>query len=272
MEYASYTEAWRRLLPSDTFEAIKSIALMPNADELKASFWERGSLFEKFALKDRRGLSVLFLYLLLLSDVKARYDEMGIPSEVFFDSIKDITIWCEDYISKHSEAGFAEWEWVGKTLRMEVIRIGRLQFEPSMLTHDVTVGGITYSAGTPVLEVHIPAGEALDIESVLDSFSHAPEFFKTYFGREFSLFHCRSWLLSPDLEGLLSNGSRIVQFKNLFTVYGTDHRHRQAEERIFGFLSDEPINYPESTSLQRAVKQHLLGGGSIAMGSGIRSV
>ena len=63
MEYVSHTEAWRRLLPSDTFEAIKSIALMSNADELKASFWERGSLFEEFALEDRRGLSVLFLYL-----------------------------------------------------------------------------------------------------------------------------------------------------------------------------------------------------------------
>lgn len=263
---------WGYLLPQATFEAVRSISLDQSIDELKASFWERSALFESFAKGDVRGLSVLRFYLSLLSDVKSRYEEMEIPSSVFFDSIKDITIWCEDYLLKHSEAGFSEWEWIGKTLRMEVIRIGRLQFEPSVLAKDVSVDGRVCSAGIPVLEVHIPAGEGLDTTSVLDSFARAPEFFKTYFGKEFSLFHCRSWLLSPDLDGLLSESSRIIHFKNLFTVYGTDQRHRQAEERVFGFLSDEPCDYPEATSLQRAVKQHLLCGGCIAMGSGIRFI
>ena len=36
--------------------------------------------------------------------------------------------------------------------------------------------------------------------------------------------------------------------------------NRQAEERVFGFLSDDTHAYPENTSLQRALKAYLLSG------------
>ena len=43
-------------------------------------------------------------------------------------------------------------------LRMEVIRLGRLEYQPCILAHDILYGDISVSAGTQILEVHIPAG------------------------------------------------------------------------------------------------------------------
>ena len=130
--------------------------------------------------------------------------------------------------------------------------------------------GRRYLAGTPMLDVHIPAGEPLDTEAALAAMNRAPEFFRRYFHREFPLLHCHSWLLGPELKEVLPEGSRILRFQNLFTVYQTDHLHRQAEERIFGFLSDDAGRYPEGNSLQRAAKGYLLEGKKFSMGAGIR--
>lgn len=259
-------------LPKDTASAVMELGLPYNHFELKTSFFNKTSLFDDFAKADTKGLYVLRLYLQWLTDTKQMYDSRGIPEEYFFDSMKDITIWCEDYLEKHGTPGFAEASWLGKSLRLEVIRIGRLQFEPTVLKQEVLLDGELYPSGTPMLDVHIAAGEPLEIEASLESMSRAPEFFKTYFGREFKLFHCHSWLLSPDLKELLCESSRIIRFSKLFTVYKTDNEERQAEERVFGFISDDPNNYPERTSLQRSVKEHLLKGKTVPMGAGVRKI
>lgn len=258
--------------PAATLAAVNAVSIPENHQLLKASFFLGTSLFKSFAKSDPDGLSVLRLYLKWIADTKEKYDALGIPETYFWDSMKDIPIWCEDYLAKYGTPGFKEWEWVGRSLRLEVIRIGRLQFEPIMLSQEVTLNKKRYYSGTPMLDVHIPAGEPLDIEAALTSMNCAPEFFRTYFGRCFTLLHCHSWLLSPDLKALLPEHSRIIQFQNLFTVYKTDNEERQAEERVFGFLSDDPHKYPESTSLQKAVKQYMLEGKIVEMGAGVRII
>lgn len=257
-------------LPPQTLAAVNNIPLPGNYQELKESFFHSTPLFKDYAAKDTNGLSVLRLYLDWIVDSKAQYDTLGIPEIYFWDSMKDIAIWCDDYLTKYGVPGFKEWEWVGRSLRLEVIRIGRLQFEPIQLSQNVTLSGQSFVAGLSILDVHIPAGEPLTPEAALESMNRAPEFYKTYFNKEFSLLHCHSWLLSPDLKELLSEHSRIIQFQNLFTVYKTDNEERQAEERVFGFLSDDPNKYPESTSLQKAVKKYMLDGNEVMMGAGIR--
>lgn len=255
-------------LPEETEAALLALPLPENFVQLTESFHSGTELFSAYAAQNN-GLAVLRLYLEWALDTKTRYDELGIPQSYFWGSIRDITIWCHDYWDKHHTPGFVEWEWLAKTLRLNVIRIGRLQFEPTTLTQDVTLDGQFFPAGMPMLDVHIPAGEPLDQEAVLESMTQAPEFFRTYFDKEFSLFHCHSWLLSPSLAGLLPMNSRIMQFQNLFTVYRTDGE-RQAEERVFGFLSDDPSAYPEATSLQKSIKNHLLTGKTVEMGAGLR--
>ena len=45
---------------------------------------------------------------------------------------------------------------------------------------------------------------------------------------------------------------------------------RQAEERVFGEIRQNPATYPEHTILQKRMKAHLLAGHTIGMGSGVR--
>lgn len=259
-------------LPAQTVAAIQHLPIPENHAALKESFFLQTSLFDDFAQADPRGLTVLKLYLRWALDAKARYNELGIPEEYFWDSMKDLPIWCEDYLTKYGVPGFRERGWVGCSLRLEVIRIGRLQVQPNRLSRSVTWNGTVFPADMPTLEIHIPAGEPLTPEAVLASVDQAPDFYSKYFGKQYSLFHCHSWLLSPALKELLPEHSRIIQFQDLFSIYSADTEERQAEERVFGFLSDDPSRYPDQTSLQKAVKQHLLNGKEVPMGAGIRPI
>lgn len=252
-------------LPEQTAAALQKIALpaqFPTLEDIQKSPDRLKELVDA-----NNGLLILRLFLEWIPALQMQYQSFGIPESIFRDNLTDITLWAEDYWEKHGTPGFAEWEWVANTFLLRVFRLGRLQFEPSVLEKDA----LQYPVGTTVLEVHIPAGEPLDDSSVEESMKNAPVFFETYFRRQFSLFRCHSWLLSPQLKTLLPEQSRILRFQNLFTVYGEDSE-RQAEERVFGYLSEDPALYPEETSLQRSMKQALLDGQTVGMGMGIRRI
>lgn len=252
-------------LPEETAAALRKLSLPAQLPPFREFLRDPRCLQPYAGLED--GLVLLKLYLQWAEETRTRYDALGIPEAVFGDGLRDLGIWARDYQSRHRRPGFAEWEWVANTLRLKVFRLGRLQFEPSVLEADIP----GYPAGTPVLEVHIPAEEPLDPDAVAASLEAAPRFFETCFHRQFSLFRCHSWLLSPQLKELLPENARIIRFQNLFTVYAQDPE-RQAEERVFGFLAEDPADYPENTALQRSLKEALLAGTSVNMGLGIRTI
>ena len=70
---------------------------------------------------------------------------------------------------------------------------------------------------------------------------------------------------------MLDERSRIKHFASLFTLIGTED-DRQAEERIFGFVSDDYPAYPESSSLAVKAKKYLESGERIFSGYGYREV
>ena len=70
-------------------------------------------------------------------------------------------------------------------------------------------------------------------------------------------FLCHSWLLEPKLRLLLAEGSNILRFQSGYRILELFPGERQAEERIFGFVSDDPELYGEETSLRRAAKRFL---------------
>ena len=120
-------------------------------------------------------------------------------------------------------------------------------------------------AGAIVLDTHIPQGEPLDIDKVYGSFRRALSFFHGVY----PVFSCHSWLLYPALKEILPVSSRILQFQQLFQIVHTDEADRQAEERIFGKISDDPRLYSESTALQRTAKRHLLEGKRLGSARGV---
>lgn len=234
---------------------------------------ESSGLLEKtpteiFDPEKERGLPQLARALQLALRTKEKYASLGIPEDVFYDSFQDIAIWTRTYYERAGDQGLGEWGWIQMSLNLKVFRLGRLQFEPNSLEKEIRVGERVYPEGTPVLHVHIPAEAPLDQRSVEDSLCRAIPFFRQYFGKTYDLLHCHSWLLAPALKELLPENSRILQFQSLFQVYATEDE-RQAEERVFGVLCDDPVAYPEDTSLQRRMKAYLAMGNTIGVGLGV---
>ncbi len=211
-------------------------------------------------------LLMLSLIIRLAIEAHSAYAERQIPDEVYWATFSDIALWARDYEKAAGRPGLAEWRWLSLHVTLRLFRLGRLQFEPIRLAETVRTDTRLFAAGTPALGVHIPADGRLDPDETAKSYAAAAAFFH----RPDPLFHCASWLLSPALDGLLPAFSRIRQFASEYRIYWVDETSRQAEERIFGFVLDRPSLYPEQTALQKAAREHLLRGGSLPAGYGLR--
>ncbi len=155
-------------------------------------------------------------------------------------------------------------------LRMEVIRLGRLEYQPCILAHDILYGDISVSAGTQILEVHIPAGESLCQKIVLESFAAAVSFFDRYYHVHYEWFHCHSWLLSPAFFGnCFLRNLAFYNFKTFSRSMMKIFLFPQAEQRVFGCIKDNPEKYPENTHLQCTLKNYLLSKKRPGMGYGV---
>lgn len=263
--------ASRLCLPEAVRQQVLAIPLSPAQEQA----WRELFLRDQDAFEARLHshptpeLLALALYLRWAAVTHRRYLELGIPEAVFLDTFQDFALWSQECMRLTGRPGLLEWGWNALLLHMRIFRLGRLEYQPRTLEHDILLGDTALIAGTPVLEVHIPAGTPLCRQELSASLCSAGPFFERYFQRSFSCFHCHSWLLSPALHSLLPPGSGILQFQSFFTVYGEDFSFPQAEQRVFGCILADPQQYPARTSLQRALKQHLLAGNRIGMGMGI---
>lgn len=177
---------------------------------------------------------VLWFYLKLTCEVHEMYKEKDISEEIFHDTFSDITIWCKECYRKYKVYGLEEVEWVAKSIRMELFRLGRLQFEPLILDQKLAQK-YHLPSGEKVLNVHIPAGEKLDYCECQKSFESA----KKFFSNEDVIFICDSWLLSPELREILPETSNIIRFQKMYHIVEVHYDFPQAEERVFGEIQRE---------------------------------
>lgn len=238
-------------------QEVRELLLLFDRDE--AAFF---SALSALPHPERAALRVFTQYAM---ERRPEWDALGIPEEVFRDTMRDLVPWYRECVRRTGEPGVIEWEWLAHSLKRRLYRLGRLQYQPRRLGKERTLRGASYPAETGVLEIHIPAGEPLLPAAVDESLRRAAAFFPPEQRR---LLHCHSWLLSPELRELLSPGSNILYFQSLFDVYEEDFSFRQAEERVFGEIRDDIASYPERTGLQRSLKRYLLSGRSISMGLG----
>ena len=81
---------------------------------------------------------------------------------------------------------------------------------------------------------------------------------------------CESWLLSPALLPLLGPQSGIRRFAQDYRLCDAESESRSCWHFLFMVSGDTPPEaMPERTSLQRAVKAHLMAGGGIGCGLGL---
>ena len=218
----------------------------------KCLFYEKETeFFQNIEKQKEKEPLLLYLYVRFAIDLYPQYKEKGISDTVYYDTFSDFTIWSL-YCRKHKNiVGLTREHWLKRHLNMRLFRLGRLQFEPDETEHRI--------------HVHIPEGEPLGKEACDASFLQANSFFPDFY----SIFDCKSWLLSPALLDLLKEESHIIQFQKRFVIQEVDKNARQAEERVFGEVRENKESYPEYTSLQRALKKYVLAGNNPGVAFGI---
>lgn len=216
-----------------------------------------------------KGLLQVFVCAFLAEFALKVNSERNIPKEITVLTLKDVNPWLDNYKAQYNEAGLGEFCWLKNHYTGDLFKIGRLQYRLEKPLDGVPSGSVA-------IETHIPQGEPLTAEACLKSFDEAKEFFKKYFPQaKPEYFMCDSWLLNPNLAEILKEESNIVKFMRLWTpIPFVSDNSSQAIERVFGFgFKKENIkNAPENTSLQRALKEYIISGGSMDLTAGYRKI
>ena len=217
----------------------------------------------------RKESCIIRLAVILKCALKAgeEYRERGIPDSIFLDTMSDIKIWCENADNK----GIKNYGWLKNHLRLELFRLGRLQFQLyECKNRTLNYKRLPFPYGERLIYVHIPQGEKLDRERCIESFYKAEEFFDRYFpGYKYRWYFCESWLLYEGNRDFMKKDSNIVQFMDLFDCRYSLKIDIQAIERIYGKRHIFIKSYPEKTSLQKRAKEYMLSGGKLGIGVGI---
>ncbi len=226
-------------------------------------FINENSSFKSSNYSERLG-AVLFASKKLYS----RYKSADIPDRVFFDTMSDITIWCNNC----SKKGVKNTAWLVNHLNFELFRLGRLQYQLVDFNRPLFVDkdSIPKDMEKKCIFVHIPQGEKLDFDACVNSLYEAVSFFDKYFPSfKYNYFVCESWLLSETNKEFMDENSNIIKFQSLFNIVGNMKYNKQGYERIFGKYRLFKNRYPTDTSLQKNAKNFILNGGKLGVGYGI---
>ncbi|MDR1094486.1 MAG: acyltransferase domain-containing protein [Clostridiales bacterium] len=208
----------------------------------------------------------LYYYCRHAYELVGAYRERGISEGVYIDTFADIALWERLCLRETGERGLKETEWLALHLKMELFKLGRMQYQTIVLAGDVNAGGRAIRKGSEVYGVHIPRGEAFGDAEREKSYRAAEAFFK----RDKMIFRCDSWMLSPVLKEVLPPESNILRFARDYRVSRLDPANRAAERFVFGKVL-EPADLPAaeaSTSLQRAVLRRVKEGRPVGTAEG----
>ena len=214
--------------------------------------------------------------LLMAEEAQREYQRLGIPPEIFDATMSDIRIWADHYKRDNGFDGLGEIGWIVHHCRLELFRLGRLQFERSRVRLGPCVPlrcrrSLPVRSGQHCLAVHIPEGEKLSPSRCRESFEASALFFRRFFpGEPVSCYSCCSWLLYSQNREFLPSGSNIVSFMDCWNVVFDIPDGKQAIERIWGRKERDPADYPVHTALQAGARKWLMDGHSLGMGLGFR--
>lgn len=233
-------------------------------------------------LRENRADGAAFCLSFALSEAErafAQYQKLNIPEDIYYDTMRDISIWADTCKKEENIVGLCELSWIRHALYLNMFRIGRLQYQFFKTNH--TVSGIPLKSrrqvpiksGQPVLNIHIPEDGRLDFSACQQSLTAARAFFQDYFPQyAYKGFVCDSWLLDPRNALFMRENSNILQFSTLFDcVVQTKLNNHELLRRLWGIHKasrEELATLPENTDLQKRAKQYLLSGGKTGNGYG----
>ena len=218
------------------------------------------------ALKKKNDVLRLAVILECAKRAVADYEKKGIPLEIFYHTMSDIRIWCDN----NEGRGLKNYGWLKNHVNCELFRLGRLQFQIyECRNRTLLYNKLPFACGEKLIYVHIPQGEKLSEEECRKSFLMAEEFFSKFFpDYDYRYYFCESWLLYEGNKDFMKPDSNIVRFMNMFNHAYSVKIDSQAVSRIFGKRRLLKKNYPETTSLQKSAKAYMQKGGKLGVGIG----
>ncbi len=145
---------------------------------------------------------------------------------------------------------------------------GFVRKEPAVL--EKTEWELKLKYGDPVINIHIPESGPLTPEACLDSLYRVRDFFAEYFpDYAWKAFCCESWLLDPQLAGILPAKSNILAFQRgaYLVPFGGP---ADTVFRCFGVKGarDGVDSVQPQNSFQQALSRFLKDGGHFHTGAG----
>lgn len=142
-------------------------------------------------------------------------------------------------------------------IKIKLIEVGRLQYE------------YCNNKKGKYIKIHIPKGDKLLYNEVLNSIKNSKKEIKKYFKIENYEYYCESWLLSKDILKLLDSNSNIAKFQQLFDIIEGKDAIKDILNFVYGLQQiDSYYDLPEETSLQSKIKDLLINGKEIHIGIG----
>ncbi len=217
------------------------------------------------------GLNLVY-FLSLCDSVKENFDARGIEEKYFYELISIIKEEALATRAEFGELGIYEVGWMCVVLAKDsLFRIGCLDFQ---LFRGADWFPLELEEGEMALNVHIRASKRLDVDACLASMEEAKSFMQRHFPElAFTRFVCYSWLLWRGLDAFVGENSNIVRFRKLFEPIGETQRD---DALIFVFSKsttrENIAEFEAKTSLQRGLKAHVLSGGRLSVGYGVRKI
>lgn len=226
----------------------------------------------------KKGAAFCLAFCLLQAEqAYTEYRKRGIPDEIYYDTMRDITVWVQTLQTEENIVGVAEISWLRHALYLNLFQIGRLQYQ--FFTTNHLLSGLSprtqypIKSGEAVLNIHIPAGGRLSLADCRASLAAARDFFANYYPQyDYKGFVCDSWLLDCHNAEFMRPDSNIVRFRELFDeVHQTAAPYSEITRRLWGKLTvskSKIAAFPEETDLQKRTKAYLLSGGKTGNGYG----
>ena len=184
------------------------------------------------------------------------YQRMGIEDDVFIETMKFCTRFTEEHKKKYGEYAF-EWAWwFVRQLAMQEFRLGELEYE-------------FVDGDERKIYIHIPSGARMVPECIQESFAAYKCFLEKYYPEWKDVNrYCNSWMMSPVLGQLLTEGSNVLAFQRLFEIVSVDYESMAVLDWVYPGEKADFASLSENTSLQRNMKRFLLNGGKVGWAEG----
>jgi hypothetical protein len=256
-----------RFLEASVEELVRDLGEIHGTVDVPELDWASGALRRCFPV---------YVFVAALPHTRAHHRERGIPADVSRRTLADLGRNMAVHRRRHGMAGVQAPRWLTHHFRGELYQLGRLQFErtrPGQRTvRGLEAAGLDVTSDTPCLNLHIPDFLGpLSPDACDRSLALAREFFARHYPEEkYRAALCHSWLLDPQLKRYLPEESNVVRFQERFRVAHEDTEPADTEPVQFVFGDPQlPIeSLPRSTSVERAVGDHLRAGGHWYIGHG----